>query len=154
MRKHASMKMFLFAAVFCCTTAMGFAKHADTGRWLVKFRSQARLAETSRRNPAQLIQALQQQLDKNIDQVKQRTPMRGIRKLWAANAMAITASADTIESLKGQSNVEAIIPIRPFKMKLDQPRPVDTSANRESTWGVPHPKVPEVWEQFGIDWTY
>ena len=148
MRRSLVSALAALAVMALSTSAAG--EESPSHRWIVRFREPA-VARTAD-GPAAVIRNLQGELDADLGRVT--APFRGlgpIEKLWAARAIAVTATPEQARRLAALSHVEEVRPVRSRKWLEDCASEDPAQVRGEPQWGVAKIRAPEVWEKYKID---
>ncbi|MBF0407855.1 MAG: S8 family serine peptidase [Candidatus Riflebacteria bacterium] len=159
-KKHSTW--FSLAAVIFLSNVSCFGLENPVNRWIVKFRNDSSVTLRTHGNPSQVIHNLKAQLDKNLKLTRSLSVTQDQDLLWAANAVAITATDEQIKKIAVLENVETVLPVTYRKYDFDNPNS-ETFSMRwpwpwpqptpepDSSWGISKVKAPEVWEKYKID---
>ncbi|MBF0548878.1 MAG: S8 family serine peptidase [Candidatus Riflebacteria bacterium] len=139
--------LFFFSGVLCLMAE-------PTARYIVTFKSSDEIArpEMSR---ADFIRSLQFNLDKNLTEVKSPSLFHEVDKLWAANAIVISATDQEAKEISGLSNVERVTKSL-YKKWINDPVPdknnlVLRDGGNEPVWNIAKVNAPKVWSDLKID---
>ncbi|MBF0544163.1 MAG: S8 family serine peptidase [Candidatus Riflebacteria bacterium] len=143
--KLAVIGVFVFSSCIC------WGMENSTDRWIVKFKNTSSVASKDLNTPCKLIRNLQQECDKNFEALSSRVNTEAVDKIWAANAIAITASSEKIKTIAKLENVEFVFPVQRRKYIIDDPNSKPVYIRSEAQWGVAKIRAPEVWNKFKVD---
>lgn len=151
------MRKTLLASVLALTCSFGFTTAADAAsaketRYLVRFKNEAQTKKIVGHEA--VVTHLQTQLEKNLSGIKKFGNLKNVQKIWAANAIAVQATADEAKTLSRLPNVDEV---RPVQSRIWIDKDIEKQEVRaDSTapqWSIAKVRAPEAWEKYKIDGT-
>ncbi|MBF0407719.1 MAG: S8 family serine peptidase [Candidatus Riflebacteria bacterium] len=153
MRRFGIIGLALAAAVFFSPVSSVASDDPanPVNRWIVKFRTENPVSTVRASDPSVVIHQLKAELARNLGMTKSVIKLANQEAIWAANAVAVTATPEEVRDIEQLANVEGVYPVKYRKWITDGENPQPAAPSKAIQWSVAKVKAPEVWEKFKVD---